>query len=34
MPCRLIGVLGLPAGDESVLVAVGVVGPVWPPVSP
>ena len=31
---RLIGVLGLPAGEESVLVPVGVVGPVCPPVRP
>jgi hypothetical protein len=27
-PCRLIGVFGFPAGEERVLVPVGVVGPV------
>ncbi len=33
-PWRLIGVFGLPPGEESVFVPVGVVGPVWPPVRP
>src|SRR5918999_254965 len=32
-PWRLIGVLGLPPGELSVFVPVGVVGPVCPPVS-